>query len=81
VAYSTYILIMLLVPLKIYCRKRSGGWRNVRLDDYMTIVALAMANGFFYTCIIGMSITILPSLPFTGFERQDSNEQQECANP
>jgi hypothetical protein len=55
VAYSTYILIMLLVPLKVYCRKRSGGWQNVRMDDYMTIVALAFANGFFYTCIIGTS--------------------------
>jgi hypothetical protein len=58
VAYSTYILIMLLVPLKVYCRKRSGGWQNVRLDDYMTILALALANGFFYTCIIGTLLNL-----------------------
>ncbi|KAF2832046.1 hypothetical protein CC86DRAFT_85348 [Ophiobolus disseminans] len=54
VAYSTYILIMLLVPLKLYCRKRSGGWSNIRLDDYMTVISLLFANGFFYICIIGM---------------------------
>ncbi|RYN42020.1 hypothetical protein AA0112_g1920 [Alternaria arborescens] len=54
VAISTYILIMLLVPLKVYCRKRHGGWRNVQMDDYMSMVALAVANGFFYVCIIGM---------------------------
>jgi hypothetical protein len=45
---------MLLVPLKLYCRKRSGGWSNIRLDDYMSVVALLFANGFFYVCIIGM---------------------------
>ncbi|RYO67405.1 hypothetical protein AA0113_g4571 [Alternaria arborescens] len=45
---------MLLVPLKVYCRKRHGGWRNVQMDDYMSMVALAVANGFFYVCIIGM---------------------------
>jgi len=44
---------MLLVPLKLYCRKRSGGWSNIRLDDYMSVVALLFANGFFYVCIIG----------------------------
>lgn len=53
VAYSTYILIMILVPLKIWCRKKAGGWRNIRLDDYMSILALLIANGFFYVCIIG----------------------------
>jgi hypothetical protein len=45
---------MLLVPLKVYCRKRHGGWRNVQMDDYMSIIALLLANGFFYVCIIGM---------------------------
>ncbi|KAF1830495.1 hypothetical protein BDW02DRAFT_572956 [Decorospora gaudefroyi] len=54
VAYTTYILIMLLVPLKVYCRKRSGGWANVRLDDYLSLLALVFANAFFYVCIIGM---------------------------
>ena len=53
VAYTTYILIMLLVPLKIFCRKKAGGWSNVRLDDYVSLLALALANGFFFVCIIG----------------------------
>jgi len=63
VAISTYILIMLLVPLKVYCRKRHGGWRNVQMDDYMSMVALAVANGFFYVCIIGTSCSISPYEP------------------
>ncbi|KAF2196640.1 hypothetical protein GQ43DRAFT_435834 [Delitschia confertaspora ATCC 74209] len=54
VAYATYILIMLVVPLKLYCRKRSGGWSNIRMDDYLSVAALLCANGFFYVCIIGM---------------------------
>ncbi|RMZ71660.1 integral membrane [Pyrenophora seminiperda CCB06] len=54
VAITTYVLVMLLVPLKIFCRQRHGGWHNVRMDDYMSMVALACANGFFYICIIGM---------------------------
>jgi hypothetical protein len=54
VAYSTYILIMLVVPLKLYCRKRSGGWRNIQWDDYISIFALLVANGFLYVCMIGM---------------------------
>ncbi|EDU51282.1 conserved hypothetical protein [Pyrenophora tritici-repentis Pt-1C-BFP] len=53
VAISTYVLIMLLVPLKIFCRQRHGGWHNVRMDDYMSMFALACANGFFYLlCVI-----------------------------
>jgi hypothetical protein len=44
---------MIFVPLKIYCRKRSGGWGNVRMDDYLSVVALMFANGFFYVSIIG----------------------------
>jgi len=50
---------MLLVPLKVYCRKRHGGWRNVQMDDYMSMVALAVANGFFYVCIIGTYLSSL----------------------
>jgi hypothetical protein len=49
---------MLLVPLKVYCRKRHGGWRNVQMDDYMSMVALFVANGFFYVCIIGTCFPI-----------------------
>lgn len=45
---------MVLVPLRIWCRYRHRGWRNVQWDDYMALGALAIANGFFYVCIIGM---------------------------
>lgn len=57
VAISTYALCMIFVPLKLYCRKRSGGWNNIRLDDYMSVVALLFANAFFYVAIIGRQMT------------------------
>ncbi|KAF2794214.1 hypothetical protein K505DRAFT_337152 [Melanomma pulvis-pyrius CBS 109.77] len=53
-AISTYVLIMILVPLKLWCRKRAGGWRNLGLDDAISVVSLLSANGFFWICIIGM---------------------------
>lgn len=55
VAYTTYVLMTLFVPLKLWCRRRAGGWANIGLDDYMTVVALLVANGFFWTCMIGES--------------------------
>jgi hypothetical protein len=63
IAIFTYILIMVLVPLKIWCRYRNRGWRNVQWDDYMSIVALALANGFFYVCVIGKHSPSAPSHP------------------
>jgi hypothetical protein len=54
VAYMTYALMTLFVPLKLWCRRRAGGWDNIGLDDYMTVIALLFANGFFWTCMIGM---------------------------
>ncbi|CAO2657793.1 Nn.00g039190.m01.CDS01 [Neocucurbitaria sp. VM-36] len=33
---------------------RSGGWSNIGLDDYITVAVLLVANGFFWTCMIGM---------------------------
>jgi hypothetical protein len=50
---STYVLIMTLVPLKLWCRKRVGGWGNLGLDDLLTAVSLLLANSFFYVCVIG----------------------------
>jgi hypothetical protein len=60
VAYFSYVLITVFVPLKLWCRRRAGGWGNIGLDDYLTVVALAIANGFFWICMIGMSITPRP---------------------
>ncbi|KAH7393772.1 hypothetical protein DE146DRAFT_659974 [Phaeosphaeria sp. MPI-PUGE-AT-0046c] len=54
VAYTTYALMTLFVPLKLWCRRRAGGWGNIGIDDYMTVLALLFANGFFWTCMIGM---------------------------
>ncbi|KAM0816202.1 putative Integral membrane protein [Seiridium cardinale] len=53
-AISTYVLVMLVVPLKLWCRASSGGWRNLGLDDYLSVLALGCANVFFYICMYGM---------------------------
>lgn len=53
-AISTYVLIMTLVPLKLWCRKRAGGWTNLGLDDALSVLSLLIANGFFWVCLIGM---------------------------
>lgn len=50
---STYVFVMLVVPAKIWCRISIGGWHNVRLDDYLSIVTLALANGFFWITAVG----------------------------
>jgi hypothetical protein len=56
VAISTYVLVMILVPLKLWCRKRSGGWRNLGLDDLISVIALCFANAFIWICLIGKRI-------------------------
>jgi hypothetical protein len=64
-AISTYALVMILVPLKIWCRRKAGGWGNIGLDDAITVVSLLSANGFFWICMIGMNSYKLFSDPST----------------
>lgn len=52
-ATSTYILVMLVVPLKLWCRVTVAGWKGFGLDDYLCVLALACANVFFYICMCG----------------------------
>jgi hypothetical protein len=52
-AISTYILVMLIVPIKIWCRWSVGRMQNLGLDDYLCVFALVCANAFFYVCICG----------------------------
>jgi hypothetical protein len=53
-AISSYILVMLVVPLKLWCRT-TGGARASSLgwDDTISVVALASANAFFFVCMLG----------------------------
>ncbi|KAI4595387.1 hypothetical protein KJ359_007062 [Pestalotiopsis sp. 9143b] len=53
-ATSTYVLVMLVVPLKLWCRVTVAGWKGFGLDDYLCVLALACANVFFYICMCGM---------------------------
>lgn len=50
---TTYVFVMLIVPAKIWCRVSIGGWPNVRLDDYLSLVTLALANVFFWVMVFG----------------------------
>ncbi|KAH9869189.1 hypothetical protein IAQ61_006394 [Plenodomus lingam] len=50
----TYALVMIIVPLKLWCRRRAGGWANIGLDDYLSIASLFFANGFFWVSMMGM---------------------------
>ena len=53
-AISTYVLMMLTVPAKIWCRKQASSNGRVALDDILSIVSLVFANVFFYLAMIGI---------------------------
>ncbi|RSM14649.1 hypothetical protein CEP52_001324 [Fusarium oligoseptatum] len=53
-AIATYVMVMLIVPLKIWCRKKTGGLARLGLDDTLSVVTLVFANVFFYITMIGM---------------------------
>lgn len=51
-AISTYILSMVILPAKYWCRLQNGR-RNLGLDDALILVAAIMSNGFFFDAMIG----------------------------
>lgn len=51
---STYILCMLIVPLKFWCRWQAGH-QNLGLDDILIAIGVVVANSFFYLTVIGRS--------------------------
>ncbi|UPK96631.1 hypothetical protein LCI18_007566 [Fusarium solani-melongenae] len=53
-AIATYVMVMLIVPLKIWCRKKTGGLARLGLDDTLSVVTLVFANVFFYITMIGL---------------------------
>ncbi|KAJ4227040.1 hypothetical protein NW759_004414 [Fusarium solani] len=53
-AIATYVMVMLIVPLKIWCRKKTGGLARLGLDDALSVVTLVFANVFFYITMIGL---------------------------
>ncbi|KAJ4250326.1 hypothetical protein NW757_007159 [Fusarium falciforme] len=53
-AIATYVMAMLIVPLKIWCRKKTGGLARLGLDDALSVVTLVFANVFFYITMIGL---------------------------
>ncbi|KAF9737394.1 hypothetical protein PMIN06_001201 [Paraphaeosphaeria minitans] len=44
---TTYIFAMLVVPLKIWCRKRTGGWSIMGADEIFTLCGAAFVTGTF----------------------------------
>ncbi|GAB1734328.1 hypothetical protein NU195Hw_g9169t1 [Hortaea werneckii] len=53
-AFSTYPLIVLCVPLRIWCRVNRVGRKGIGWDDILCIVALLLHSAFFFTCMIGL---------------------------
>ena len=52
-AFSTYPLIVLCVPLRIWCRVNRVGRKGIGWDDILCIIALLFHSAFFFTCMIG----------------------------
>ncbi|KAF2865698.1 hypothetical protein BDV95DRAFT_599405 [Massariosphaeria phaeospora] len=52
---ATYLLMTILVPLRLWCRKRAGGWKNLSLDDALAVAALVLATTHSYLAFFGMS--------------------------
>ncbi|KAM5350502.1 hypothetical protein ACJ41O_007007 [Fusarium nematophilum] len=53
-AIATYVLAMVIVPLKIWCRKKTGGLARLGVDDALSVLTLVFANVFFYLTMIGL---------------------------
>lgn len=53
-AITTYVLFMIVVPLKFWCRLNSGH-KRLGLDDVLTAVGAIVVNTFFYITMIGKS--------------------------
>ena len=56
-AIATYVLIILIVPLKIACRI-SNGVNNLGWDDALAVVSLIMANSVFYNDMFGVFLLL-----------------------
>lgn len=63
-AIATYLMVMLVVPLKLWCRVAPGKTSNLGWDDAICILALLPANAFFYVSMLGnfQRLTAVPLL-------------------
>jgi hypothetical protein len=50
---TTYAVAMIVVPLKIWCRKRTGGWSNMGLDELFTLIAAVFTTVIFSIIMSG----------------------------
>ena len=51
---TTYAVAMIVVPLKLWCRKKAGGWSNMGLDEVFTVFGAAFVTSVFATIYAGM---------------------------
>lgn len=54
---STYPLMMIAVPLKLWGRILKGGLAGLGWDDALCVLALVLDNAFFYSCMIGTELS------------------------
>jgi hypothetical protein len=52
-AFSTYPLVVLVVPLRLWCRVRHVGRQGIGWDDIICIIALLLHSAFFFLCMFG----------------------------
>lgn len=76
-AIATYVMVMLIVPLKIWCRKKTGGLARLGLDDALSVVTLVFANVFFYITMIG-KFPLKPWEQFIDFDRNAAVSWSSC---
>ncbi|CAH0027323.1 unnamed protein product [Clonostachys rhizophaga] len=53
-AISTYALLMIVVPMKIWCRTQVSGWKSIGWDDWLSVATLAFVNVWFWDNMIGV---------------------------
>lgn len=50
---TTYVVAMILVPLKIWCRKKAGGLGNMGFDEISTLLAAGFVTSVFAVIYTG----------------------------
>lgn len=54
---------MIVVPLKIWCRKKAGGWGIMGFDEAFTLMGAAFVTAVFAVIYSGMSKVLRLAIP------------------
>ena len=59
-AISTYVVALLSVPAKVWCRTRINGWSAFGWDDGLAIASLVFVSAFFWLAMFGTQNGVAP---------------------